>query len=196
MRVVNGLTLFYGEDDFLSNWYRCHFEVKGVRFNCAEQYMMYAKAKLFKDEAAAEEILARDHPREQKLIGRRVKNFDEARWQERSAAIMTAGLYEKFTQNTSLQSMLIATMGTELVEASAHDQIWGVGLALTDNDILDKAKWRGENRLGNCLTAVRHRIYHGITFVERVRTSPEIRSFLGVFPGAQIRAVRDLSSNG
>jgi len=193
MRVVNSLTLFYGEDDFLSNWYRCRFEVRGVRFNCAEQYLMYAEAKLFKDEAAASEILATDHPRAQKVIGRRVKNFNEAIWHTRAEAIMTAGLYEKFRQNPPLESMLIATMGTELVEASASDTIWGAGLALTDNDILDKTKWRGENRLGNCLMSVRHRIYHGITFVERVRSSQEVRAFTGAFSDGQIRTIRDLS---
>ena len=36
-----------------SQWYRQDFVVEGVTYNCAEQYMMAAKAKLFEDKCKA-----------------------------------------------------------------------------------------------------------------------------------------------
>ncbi len=36
----------------LSQWWPCSFEVDGVYYNCAEQFMMAEKARLFGDEEA------------------------------------------------------------------------------------------------------------------------------------------------
>ena len=47
---------------------------------------------------------------------------------------------------------LLATAGTELVEASPMDRIWGVGLSSEDPRIQDPATWRGQNLLGKVLT--------------------------------------------
>nr|WP_202801415.1 NADAR family protein [Pseudomonas luteola] len=63
------MTLFFSEKDVFSNWYRSDFVVKGIRFNCVEQFMMYCKAKLFADEATANKILEAGHPRDQKVLG-------------------------------------------------------------------------------------------------------------------------------
>jgi len=49
MREIRGMTLFFGAEDTLSNWYPCSFEFRGVQFMCVEQFMMYAKAMLFSD---------------------------------------------------------------------------------------------------------------------------------------------------
>nr|WP_281274574.1 NADAR domain-containing protein [Brevibacillus nitrificans] len=47
----------------------------GITFNCAEQAMMYGKAVLFHDRKIAEKVLKAAEPREQKQLGRLVKNF-------------------------------------------------------------------------------------------------------------------------
>src|ERR1700755_795672 len=68
MRKIANFTLFFGEQDALSNWHRCQFAYHGVNFTSVEQFMMFSKAKLFGDEAAAEAILAARHPKDQKAI--------------------------------------------------------------------------------------------------------------------------------
>ena len=40
-----------------SQWYPCEFASNGLKFNCAEQFMMYSKAILFGDLQAAQKIL-------------------------------------------------------------------------------------------------------------------------------------------
>lgn len=40
-----------------SQWYPSYFVIDGIRYNCAEQYMMAEKARVFKDEVTREKIL-------------------------------------------------------------------------------------------------------------------------------------------
>lgn len=51
---------FHNPDEeygYLSNWYQSDFEKDGIRFSSMEQYMMYQKARCFRDEKVAAEIL-------------------------------------------------------------------------------------------------------------------------------------------
>ena len=79
-----------------SQWYRSNFKVDGVRYNCAEQYMMAEKASLFGDEGTRKLIMSRNHPRDQKALGRRVKNFDIDTWNKNARDIVFKGNYSKF----------------------------------------------------------------------------------------------------
>lgn len=148
-------TFFFTEASPFSQWYRCAFEEGGVRFGCAEQYMMHGKATLFDDADTAALILAADHPRDHKALGRKVKRFDDATWKRERERIVKAGNRAKFTQNAELLAQLLATRGTTLVEASPYDKIWGIGLAATDPRAQDPATWKGQNLLGKLLTELR-----------------------------------------
>ncbi|WP_327933189.1 NADAR family protein [Brevibacillus centrosporus] len=88
----------------------------GITFNCAEQAMMYGKAVLFHDREIAEKVLITVEPREQKQLGRLVKNFDDKIWKEKSKRIVYAAYKAKFTQNQELLKALIRAAGTTLVE--------------------------------------------------------------------------------
>lgn len=148
-------TFFFTEASPFSQWYRCAFEDSGVHFNCAEQYMMHGKAKLFDDPETAALILAADHPRDHKALGRKVKRFDDAVWKRERERIVMAGNRAKFAQNADLLQLLLDTRGTTLVEASPYDKIWGIGLAATDPRAQDRATWKGQNLLGKILTELR-----------------------------------------
>jgi ribA/ribD-fused uncharacterized protein len=148
-------TFFFTEASPFSQWYRCSFSVDGQVFNCAEQFMMYGKALLFGDGEVAREILAADHPRQHKALGRKVKGFDDAIWRRERERIVLAGNRAKFTQSDELRELLLATRGTTLVEASPYDRIWGIGLAASDPRAQDAAQWKGQNLLGKILTALR-----------------------------------------
>jgi ribA/ribD-fused uncharacterized protein len=123
--------------------------------------MMHGKALLFDDQEVAAQILAADHPRQHKALGRKVKRFDDAAWKREREAIVRAGNRAKFTQNAELRELLFATQGTTLVEASPYDKIWGIGLAASDPRAQDPAQWKGQNLLGRILTALRDELIAG-----------------------------------
>jgi hypothetical protein len=148
-------TFFFTEASPFSQWYRCSFTAGGNTFNCAEQYMMHGKALLFDDADAAAQILAADHPRAHKALGRKVKRFDDVAWKRARESIVMAGNRAKFTQHAELRELLLATQGTTLVEASPYDKIWGIGLAASDPRAQDPNQWKGQNLLGKILTALR-----------------------------------------
>ncbi|WCN36333.1 NADAR family protein [Aneurinibacillus uraniidurans] len=148
-------TFFWRSKSPFSQWYPGTFCVNNIVFNCAEQYMMYQKAKLFNDETIAQKILQTKSPNEQKKLGRKVKNFDQKKWEQACKQIVYDGSYAKFSQNVELKKKLLATAGTTIVEASPVDRIWGVGLSEDDPRILDRTKWLGTNWLGEILTKVR-----------------------------------------
>ena len=155
MRPQPPFTFFFTEAHPFSQWYRSRFEALGHVFGCAEQYMMFGKATLFGDDEIGRQILAADHPRQHKALGRKVRGFDDAVWKRERERIVHAGSHAKFTQNPELRAALVATAGTTLVEASPYDRIWGIGLAATDPRAQDPAQWRGQNLLGKILTRLR-----------------------------------------
>lgn len=152
--------LFWGGP--FSQWNEDGFEIAGVRYNCAEQWMMAEKARLFGDTSAETYILRARHPRDQKAAGRLVKGFDKAKWEAIEANgkpycwnIVYQGNYAKFTQNPGLKEVLFETAGQTLVEASPYDCIWGIGLGEDNPDAKDQSKWQGTNWLGEVLTQLR-----------------------------------------
>ena len=63
-----------------SQWHPSVFEINGMIFNCAEQWMMYNKAILFDDFEIADKIMSTNSPRTQKALGREVQNFNSEIW--------------------------------------------------------------------------------------------------------------------
>lgn len=152
---------FFWDGPF-SQWHPCTFTLDDIEYNCAEQYMMAEKARLFGDEETLAEILEADDPRTQKALGREVAGFDVDVWQADAANgrpacwnIVWRGNMAKFSQQPHLRKRLLATAGTTLVEASPHDRIWGIGLRKTDPAAQSRDGWRGLNWLGEVLTNVR-----------------------------------------
>lgn len=141
-----------------SQWHPCKFKVHEHEFNCAEQFMMASKASFFGDQESYEKIMASKNPKEQKQLGRKVKDFIAAEWDEVAKSVVRKGNYAKFMQNPDLLEKLLETKGTTLVEASPYDKIWGIGLSEADERCLDRNQWKGTNWLGEVLTFVRDRI--------------------------------------
>ncbi len=138
-----------------SQWHPSPFTIADVAYSCCEQFMMAEKARLFGDEAVLRRILAADHPREHKALGREVKGYDDARWTGVCQEIVYQANLAKFTQNPELRALLVATGSATLAEASPTDRIWGIGLAAEDPRATDQSAWRGKNWLGEALMRVR-----------------------------------------
>ena len=121
----------------------------------AEAWMMAEKAKLFGDAETRQKILASCDPKEQKELGRKVKNFNADVWNANAKSIVYEGCKLKFAQNHNLLKTLLETEGTLIVEASPYDKIWGIGLAEDNPLIHDPKNWQGTNWLGEVLTQLR-----------------------------------------
>ena len=139
----------------LSQWYNCMFEIDGIKYYTAEQYMMSQKALAFNDKETYSKIMEEKEPREYKKLGRQVKNFDSTIWDKKKFEAVIKGNIAKFSQNEKLKEFLLNTQEKILVEASPYDKIWGIGMDENDKDILDPSKWKGENLLGKALMKVR-----------------------------------------
>lgn len=142
-----------------SQFHNSQFSIDGRTYICAEQYMHERKARLFSDDAMAQRILKSDSPHEHKLMGARVSGFDQATWDARKIAIVTAGNRAKFGQNAGLRRRLLDTGDAILAEANPKDYIWGIGLAEDDPAARDPANWQGQNLLGQILMAVREELW-------------------------------------
>lgn len=143
---------------YLSNWHMSDFICDGVKFSSMEQYMMYKKAEIFGDSEIAERILSTDNPGKIKSLGRSVQNYNETVWNGVRQIVVYEGLYAKFSQDENLKAQLIATGADILAECAVSDNIWGIGLSMTDEDRFDMSKWKGQNLLGFALMEVRNRI--------------------------------------
>ncbi|WP_299995524.1 NADAR family protein [uncultured Clostridium sp.] len=154
MRVINKKVFFYGSSEIFSNWHRCNFRIDNIKFNCSEQAMMYYKAKMFRDYEIADRILRSRNPKDQKQLGREVRNFDENYWNNNREEVMYRILLEKFSQNQDFKKELLKYKDYDFVEASPYDRIWGIGLREDNDLVLDESNWRGLNLLGKCLTRV------------------------------------------
>lgn len=162
---MSEILLFYGHkttDEItemcLSQWYPCEFEAEGTKYTSAEQYMMAEKARLFGDEEIRAQILKTSDPAICKKLGRKVRNFNQEKWNKNRENIARKGNFYKFSQNAKLREFLLSTGDKILVEASPRDRIWGIGMGKSNPDALDPAKWRGRNLLGFAIMSVRKKI--------------------------------------
>ena len=128
----------------------------GLSFNCCEQWMMANKAILFKDVDTYDRIMNETHPKKQKDLGRKIKNYDEDVWSEWKFNTVYAGNVYKFTYNESEYEFLKSFHPqTIFVEAAPWDKIWGIGLGPHDPKAWDIDTWEGENLLGRAIQKVR-----------------------------------------
>lgn len=145
--------VFFWDGPF-SQWHRSYFNVEGIVYNCAEQYMMAMKAAFFEDYETLTAIMESMNPRDQKALGRQVRNFDADRWNAVSRNFVFKANMAKFSDE-KLKKVLLDTENKEIVEASPYDKIWGIGMSEDDPDRFNKSKWRGTNWLGEVLMQVR-----------------------------------------
>ena len=137
-----------------SQWAKYSFEIDGTTYVACEQYMMAEKARLFGDQEAERKIMATENPRRQKALGRKVVNFDSARWEATCEEIVYRANLAKFSQNEELQAMLLSTGDKTMAEASPLDAIWGIGMAEDHPNVTDQCLW-GRNLLGKAIMRVR-----------------------------------------
>ena len=110
--ISDDVALFWHPSSVFSQWTLSPFTVDLVEYNCAEQFMMASKARLFGDDTALSAILASDDPREQKRLGRHVRHFDHDFWQQKCENSALLGNLAKFSQNDKMRLALVHTVPT------------------------------------------------------------------------------------
>ncbi len=139
----------------LSQWFASEFMADGIKFNTAENFMMYRKALLFGDVNIASKLIDCHNPKDAKAYGRQIRGFNEDIWEQTKRDIVFIGNIYKFSQSAFLRHYLINTGKKELVEASPWDKIWGIGLSEEEARKTDPGFWPGQNLLGRVLMQVR-----------------------------------------
>lgn len=138
---------FGGEYEWLSNFYPCRVEYKGLTYLSSEAAFQAQKVLDDKERVAFTSLNAH----ESKKLGRKVKlrkDWDDVK-DEEMANIVKA----KFTQNRNLKRLLICEADGVLVEGNTwHDNYWGDCFCEKCRDKI------GENRLGIILMNVRRDI--------------------------------------
>lgn len=155
---------FWGKEDkkadpngkyFLSQFYPSPFTFNNVTYKTAEHWMMAQKALLFEDHNSYKKILLAETPQAAKLMGREIKNFDDAVWTPKRYLIVLEGNLHKFRNNPKLAEFLLSSNRKVIAEANPTDCIWGIGLPKDNINIHNVNTWRGMNLLGFALMEVR-----------------------------------------
>lgn len=157
MRITDDYIFFY--KDWLSNYQRTYFEYKDHEFTSTEQAFMYMKAMFFQDYESAINILDSKTPNDARLLGRKVKGYDDKKWSEVRYKIFYDLNLIKYTTDRKLQRMLLDPKfdGKIFVEASPIDRIWGIGISEDKDPEYKEHEW-GRNFLGKIITNIRNRI--------------------------------------
>ena len=135
-----------------------NFEIGGYSYFAMEQYIAHQKALTFGDLEIAEKVMASWDFEEMKALGRQVRNYDNQVWNGIRQIVVYEGLLAKFGQNSQLKQKLLATGDALLAEAEEYDSIWGIGLAMEDENNQNPAAWNGQNLLGFALMQVRNKL--------------------------------------
>ena len=156
MKTTDKFVFFW--QGIYSNWNPATFVMDGISFFNSEKAFMWLKAMFFGDTDTARLIVETESPKAAKDLGRLVKGYDDAKWNEVRLAMMCKAVYSKFSQDSALKATLLATGTRILVEASPYDKVWGIGMAENDAGVEDEANWKGLNLLGKALGIVRENL--------------------------------------
>lgn len=148
---------FYSNKCLESNFYSHPFEHDGVTLPTAEHHLMRQKALLMSDERVARKIEDAQTPRAAKLLGRKVRPWNQARWDTKCDEVMEDILVSKFTSSKRMTDYLLGIVG-DFYEASPRDQIWGIGISVKDAENGVAHKPGCKNKLGQALNRARVRI--------------------------------------
>ena len=154
----NGFLAFHGRTSIYSNFFPATFHEGNTLYNCSEQMYQNELCMFFGDAQAARLVMLQSDPVAMKRIGDRVAKTDvkhkDEWYQKKAKNVMKTAVFLKFSKNPTLLNHFKTTTET-FVEANPHDTVWGAGVKLHDDKILDPTSWQGTNWLGDILTTLR-----------------------------------------
>ena len=114
-----------GENAWLSNMAARPFSLEGNMWPNVENYFQWKKAVYFGDYDIANQLKRTDDPVLSKSLGRKVRGFDGAVWENVSGAFIKDAILESFKQNPALLDRLLAT-GDAVFTHKQDTGKWGV----------------------------------------------------------------------
>jgi ribA/ribD-fused uncharacterized protein len=148
---------FRGRFGFLSNFYPCKIEHRGITYPSVEHYYVALKVNTLQfidgqyyTAPDFRELIAKiTDAGDVKKIGKRIKIRSD--WDEKKLRFMEWGVREKF-KDLKLGQMLLETSDLELIEGNSwHDVFWGCCNC-------PKCSGDGENNLGKILMKIREEL--------------------------------------
>lgn len=147
---AESILAFQGEHRFLSNFWPCRIVHDGVVYPTAEHLYQAMKT----DDVGSRILISKlPTPGKAKRAGLSV--FPRKDWNEVRLAVMHEVVTAKFSQNTDLGDLLIATGDAELIEGNSWgDRFWGK----VDGQDRHLEGLIGQNWLGHILMITRSRL--------------------------------------
>lgn len=151
------INTFQGRWYFLSNFFPCQIEHKGIKYPSVEHYyvaMKVTEIQLINGQyytaADFREMISKVKlPADVKKIGQRVKVRTD--WDVKKLDFMNWGIREKF-KDEKLSELLTSTLDLEIIENNYwHDNFWG-------SCTCSKCGNKGQNHLGKILMQVRQEL--------------------------------------
>ena len=144
-----------GEFRTFSNMAEYPIQINDIKYPTVEHYFQVQKAKEFGDTEIEKKMLETPSAKAVKALGRKVKNFQKEVWDAKKQEIMMRGVKAKFVQHPELQKQLLETENREIGDANARNAYWGIGTSENTEKSKDPTKWKGQNKLGKILMALR-----------------------------------------
>ena len=137
----NPITQFSGQYQFLSNFYDCVIQYKGMEYPSVEHAFQASKAS---DATERFWVKQSETPGIAKRRGRKIKSL-RPDWEDVKFQLMEDLIRIKFITHPDLKQKLIDTEDAELIEGNTWgDSVWGIPLG-----------GYGHNHLGKILMKVR-----------------------------------------
>ena len=146
---------FYTKKDRESNFYPHAFKYDDVYMRTSEHHLMRAKALLMGDQVAESAIMCAPTALTAKRLGRKVRPWNQALWDDNCDRIMEDILVAKFSSTPAMREYILGIEG-HFYEASPRDKVWGIGIGVKQAEA--GAPHNGQNKLGLALDRARVRI--------------------------------------
>ena len=157
--------LFQGIHSVFSIFHPAPFSMNGIKYANSEQYFQSQKGAVMDDDITHRKIMLTNNPFKIKRLSRRIRNYEDSKWQSVMTKVMYDAVKAKFEQNPALGALLISTGTLKIIEASP-DHTWGCGLALKHPQVMSEPAWHGTGKMCDILSRVR----------EELRSSPAQQS--------------------
>ena len=126
-----------------------------VKCAFAEKAVMLCKAAVMGDDETFALIVAASTPDDAKKLGRAIKGFSQALWDEVVCSVAFEVIFQKFQKQPEVREVLLMTADAVLAETSPWDGIWGIKMAANDPRVRAPSQWQGTNILGWALMEAR-----------------------------------------